>query len=113
MRIAGSLALAAFVAWLGGEILGEYPFRGPLPVLGGFLLGMTVVGAIAVVLRREPPAWLVVLGAACAAGGEALAVNHDTAGLRPWPVVGYVSVGAAALAGLWRWWGGRPASRRA
>lgn len=64
------LAVAFGVAWLGGLVLGEYPFDGVLPVVGGFLLGVAVVGAAAFVEEGEdPPAWVTVSGAVLAVWG--------------------------------------------
>lgn len=109
------LAAAFGVAWLGGLILGEYPFEGYLPVLGGFLLGVTTVGAAAFVEEDEdPPAWVPVLGAALAvwgiwraawidAGAEGAAFGLvPSDGIGPLPSIATWAMVAAAAGGLVR-----------
>lgn len=54
--------LAGFgVAWLGALVLGEYPFTGFLPVIGGALLGVAVVSVAAFFEGDDPPPWAIVV----------------------------------------------------
>lgn len=114
-RVLGGLALAGGVAYLGGLILGEYPFNGLLPVVGGLLLGAAVGGAVALVLRAEPPAWAVVVAAILAVWGELIAVRREPAEIPQWPwpwqAFGgghtwrwpqWAALAAAAIGGLYR-----------
>lgn len=115
-RAMAGLVVAAGVAWLGSQILGEYPFRGWLPVLGGLLLGLSTTGAVGFVTRGEPVWWAVILAAALAVWGEALAVRVDLEGvptpcldcafrapdLGSWQWEHAVAVVAAAVGGLFR-----------
>jgi len=103
------LAAAFGVAWFGGLILGEYPFDGALPVFGGFLMGVSVVGAAAFVEEGEdPPPWVVVACAVLAVWGIWRAAWFDAGaqgelfglvpqnGIGPLPgVATYAMVGAA------------------
>ena len=94
---------AASVAWLGGQILGEYTIEGFVPVAGGAMLGVGVCAAADLPWRRrEAPPWVGGVVVAAAGLGEALAVEIDTADLRPWPWEGYAAVLAACCAaGSW------------
>lgn len=102
MRAAISLVLAAAVAWLGGSVLGEYPFDGLFPIMGGGLLGLVVTAVPRAVWRGRAPLLVGLAAAAFGALGEAMAVEIDTANLAPWPWEGYAAVGAAALIGIAR-----------
>lgn len=109
MRAAISLVIAAGVAWLGGQILGEYTFAGFVPVVGGGFLGFAVVSVpLAVLRRRGVPLWLGLTAAAFAVLGEVSAAEIDTADLRPWPWEAYAAVVACGVAGAWRAWALRP-----
>lgn len=115
-----SLVAAFAVAWGGGLILGEYPFEGSLPVLGGFLMGFSVVSAAAWVEsaaedgRDDPPPWVIVLSAALAvwaiwraawidagAQGEILGLIPRN-GLGTLPSVAGYAMAAAAVGALIR-----------
>ena len=110
-----SIAAAFGVAWLGGLILGEYPFTGVTPVLGGFLLGVSAVGAAAYVDEAEdPPAWVTILGAALAVWGIWRAAWIDAGaegdvlglvpadGMGPLPSIAWWAMAAAGAGGLMR-----------
>lgn len=102
VRTLAGLAVAFGAAWLGGLILGEYPFTGILPVLGGFLLGVTVVGAAAFVEGDDPPKWAIVVASAFAVWGEWRAAWIDAGGIGPLPTVAWYAMAAAGLGGLFR-----------
>ena len=68
-RTVFGLATAFAVCWLGGLILGEYPFTGFTPVIGGFLLGVSAVSAAAHVEGEDPPAWAIVAAGLLAVWG--------------------------------------------
>lgn len=102
VRTLAGLAVAFGAAWLGGLILGEYPFTGFLPVLGGFLLGVTVVGAAAFVEGGDPPKWAIVAASAFAVWGEWRAAWIDAGGIGPLPTEAWYAMAAAALGGLFR-----------
>lgn len=114
-RHAFSIVVALAVAWLGGLILGEYPFDGFTPVLGGFLLGVSTVGAAAYVSEAEdPPAWVTVIAAALAVWGIWRAAWIDagaegellglipTDGIGPLPSVAWWAMAAAGAGALFR-----------
>ncbi|MGH8999998.1 MAG: hypothetical protein ACRDY7_11480 [Acidimicrobiia bacterium] len=105
LAIAGGLALA----FLGGLILGEYPFTGVLPIMGGAALG----GAIGWVVNRSfggvAPAWMAVVTAAIAAYGEIRAVQEDTPPGGDWPTVGWLAIAAAAAVAGYVVWSARTA----
>ncbi len=102
VRTLAGLVVALATAWLGGLILGEYPFTGILPVLGGFLLGVTVVGAAAFVEGDDPPKWAIVAASAFAVWGEWRAAWIDAGGHGPLPTEAWYAMAAAALGGLFR-----------
>lgn len=102
VRTLAGLAAALATAWLGGLILGEYPFTGVVPVLGGFLLGMAVVGAAAFVEGGDPPKWAIVVASAFAVWGEWRAAWIDAGGIGPLPTEAWYAMGAAAVGGLFR-----------
>lgn len=109
MRAAISLVIAAGVAWLGGQILGEYAFVGFVPVAGGGFLGFAVVSTLLVVWRRRGvPLWLGLTAAAFAVLGEVSAVEIDTADLRPWPWEAYAAIVICGVVGAGRAWVLRP-----
>lgn len=109
------LAAALGVAWFGGLILGEYPFDGALPVFGGFLMGISVVGAAAFVEEAEdPPPWVVAICAVLAVWGIWRAAWFDAGaqseafglvpqnGIGPLPGVATYAMLAAAVGALIR-----------
>lgn len=99
VRSAVALAAAVFLAWLGGLILGEYPFTGFLPILGGAGLGFAIAWAIIKICGGAPPPWMTPVAAAIAAYGEVRAVEEDAAG-RPWTTEGWIAILlAGAVAG--------------
>lgn len=102
VRTLAGLVVAFGVAWLGGLILGEYPFTGFLPVLGGFLLGVTVVGAAAFVEGGDPPKWAIVVASALAVWGEWRAAWIDAGGIGPLPTEAWYAMAAAGVGGLFR-----------
>lgn len=102
VRTIAGLVVAFGAAWLGGLILGEYPFTGFLPVLGGFLLGVTVVGAAAFVEGGDPPKWAIVVASVFAVWGEWRAAWIDAGGIGPLPTEAWYAMAAAALGGLFR-----------
>lgn len=104
-----SLVIAAAVAWLGGQVLGEYAFEGFVPIAGGGFLGLAVASAPLVVWRgRGVPLLIGLAAAGFAALGEVAAVEIDTADLRPWPWEGYAAVAICGAVGVWRAWALRP-----
>lgn len=102
------------VSWLGGLILGEYPFTGFTPIIGGLLLGVSVVGAQAWVEGDDPPPWAILVGAALAvwgiwraawidAGAQGdLAGLAPSGGIGPLPDEAWWAMAAAALGGALR-----------
>ena len=76
MRQVLAVATGAFIATLGGLVLGEYElsfdrFPRPgawMPVVAGVLFGVAMVEAMVWAAGEEPP-WLVALSAVLAAGG--------------------------------------------
>jgi len=102
VRIVAALAICAFVAWLGGTILGEYPFQGEgvqfLAVIGGVGLGAATAWITNRLVPGPAPLWLVGALVLMAAAGEVHAVNIDTATGASWPMEGYLAIGGAALA---------------
>ena len=98
IRTAPALAVAVFVAWLGGLVLGEYPFTGFLPILGGAGLGFAVAWVI-IKIGRIPPPWMAPVAAAIAAYGEVRAVEEDASG-GDWTTEGWIAIFlAGAVAG--------------
>jgi hypothetical protein len=98
IRTATALAVAVFLAWLGGLVLGEYPFTGFLPILGGAGLGFAVAWAI-IRISRTPPPWMAPVAAAIAAYGEVRAVEEDASG-GDWTTEGWIAIFlAGAVAG--------------
>jgi hypothetical protein len=101
-RIVLALALDAGIAWLGGTILGEYPFQGEgvqyLAIFGGFGLGAILAWVTNRLVAGPAPIWLVVAVTLLAVLGEVHAVNIDTATGASWPTEGYLAVAGAGLA---------------
>jgi hypothetical protein len=99
LRLVLSVALAAALAWLGGLVLGEYPFQGDgiqwLPILGGAGLGAAIAWVVNRVWRGAPPVWMGAVAGALAAWGEVMAVQEDTAAGASWPAEGWVAIAAA------------------
>jgi len=101
LRTALAVVLGGVLAWLGGLILGEYPFVGDgiqwLPILGGAGLG----GAVAWVVNRVwggfPPVWMAAVAAALAVWGEVRAVQEDTPDGVSWPAEGWAAITAAGV----------------
>lgn len=102
LRSLAGLVLALGVAWLGALVLGEYPFTGYLPIVGGLLLGVAVVEAAAFVEQGDPPVWAVVVAAGLAVWGEWRAAWIDAAGLGPLPWEAWAAMAAAGVGALHR-----------
>lgn len=96
MRTVAAVGVAVFLAWLGGLVLGEYPFTGFLPILGGAGLGFAIAWSVTRVYGGAPPPWMAFVAAAIAAYGEVRAVEEDSAGA-DWPTEGWIAI---ALAGV-------------
>jgi hypothetical protein len=98
-RMILSVVLAAALAWLGGLVLGEYPFQGDgiqfLPILGGAGLGAVVAWVVNRCWGGAPPVWMGAVAGTLAAWGEVRAVQEDTAAGAPWPVEGWLAIAAA------------------
>lgn len=101
-RLAASLAVGLMLAAVGGLILGEYTFQGAgiqwMAMSGGVGMGAVIAWALNRVWGHQPPRWMMPVAALLALAGEALAVQRDTEGIRPWPPEGWVAVGLAAAA---------------
>lgn len=99
LRTVLSVSLAAGLAWLGGLVLGEYPFTGDgiqwLPILGGAGLGAAVAWVVNRCWSGAPPPWMGPVAGALAAWGEVMAVQEDTAAGVPWPAEGWAAIAAA------------------
>ncbi|MBI2168463.1 MAG: hypothetical protein HYU28_03030 [Actinobacteria bacterium] len=110
------LAAAFGVTWFAALVLGEYPFRGVTPILGGFLVGVSAISTAAWVDEAEdPPPWVTILGGLFAAwamyraawidaGAETKLVGLVTGdgGAGPLPGVAYWAMLAALLGALAR-----------
>lgn len=94
-----SVVAGAALAWLGGLILGEYPFVGDgvqwLPILGGAGLGAAVAWVVNRVWRGAPPVWMAGVAAVLAVWGEVRAVQEDTPDGVAWPAEGWAAIAAA------------------
>lgn len=109
-RTLAGLVVAAATGWLAARILGEYPFTGVLPIVGGFFLGVVVVAVAASVAGGELPVWAVVAAAVVAVWAEWQAAWIDSGGdgfladggLGPLPGEAYVAIAAAGLGALAR-----------
>jgi hypothetical protein len=101
-RTVAGLVAAFAVAWIGSLVLGEYPFTGWLPLVGGFLLGLSVVGAAAFVERGDPPRWAIAAAAAMAVWGEWRAAWIDAGGIGPLGWEAWAAMAAAACGALLR-----------
>ncbi|HVM39726.1 MAG TPA: hypothetical protein VM618_02970 [Acidimicrobiia bacterium] len=102
LRTLAGLLVALGVAWIGSFILGEYPYTGWLPIVGGVLLGVSVVGAAAFVERGDPPPWAIVVAAGMAVWGEWRAAWIDAGGIGPLPWEAWAAMAAAAVGALAR-----------
>lgn len=110
LRTATGLVAALAVGWLGARILGEYPFTGAVPVIGGLLLGVAVVGAAGFVEKGDPPAWVIVVAAVIAVWAEWQAAWIDSGGsglladggIGPLPDEAWWAMGAAGAGALTR-----------
>ncbi|MGH8973015.1 MAG: hypothetical protein ACRD0C_07395 [Acidimicrobiia bacterium] len=95
-----SVVLAAGLAWLGGLVLGEYPFQGDgiqwLPILGGAGLGAVIAWVVNRCWGGAPPVWMAAGAGVFAAWGEVMAVQEDTAAGASWPAEGWAAIAAAA-----------------
>jgi hypothetical protein len=95
-----SVVLAAGLAWLGGLVLGEYPFQGDgiqwLPILGGAGLGAAIAWVVNRCWGGAPPVWMGAVAGVFAAWGEVMAVQEDTAAGASWPAEGWAAIAAAA-----------------
>lgn len=104
LRVALSTVLAGVLAFLGGRVLGEYPFTGDgiqwLPILGGAGLGAAVAWVVNRIFSGSPPVWMGAVAAALAAWGEVTAVQEDTAG-GSWPGEGWAAIAAAGGVALY------------
>lgn len=105
LRTAVSVAAAGLVAWIGGLVLGEYPFTGDgiqwLPILGGAGLGGAVAWVVTRAFSGAPPLWMAAVAAALATWGEVRAVEEDTPVGASWPGEGWAAVVAAGLVALY------------
>jgi hypothetical protein len=106
-RLAASLAVGLLLAAVGGLILGEYTFQGAgiqwMAMSGGVGLGALVAWVLNRIWGHQPPRWMMPVAGLLALAGEALAVQRDTEGIRPWPPEGWAAValaGAAAAYGI-------------
>lgn len=101
-RLAASLAVGLLLAAVGGLILGEYTFQGVgiqwMAMSGGVGLGALIAWVLNRVWGHEPPRWMMPVAGLQALAGEALAVQRDTEGIRPWPPEGWVAVVLAGVA---------------
>lgn len=101
-RLAASLAVGLVLAAIGGLILGEYTFQGVgiqwMAMSGGIGMGALIAWVLNRVWGHRPPRWMMPVAGMLAVAGEALAVQRDTEGIRPWPVEGWVAVGLAGVA---------------
>lgn len=102
LRVALSLVAAAALAWLGGLILGEYPFVGDgiqwLPIMGGAGLGAVIAWVVNRCWGGFPPAWMGAAAALLAVWGEVRAVQEDTPDGVSWPAEGWAAIAAAGVA---------------
>lgn len=101
VRVGLALAVCAVIAYLGGTILGEYPFQGEgvqyLAVCGGVFLGGVMAWVTNRLVPGPSPMWLAGAVAVIAALGEVHAVNIDTASGASWPMEGWLAIIGAAL----------------
>ncbi len=104
-RVGLSVVLAAALAWLGGLVLGEYPFQGDgiqwLPIMGGAGLGAAIAWVVNRCWSGAPPVWMGAVAGLLAAWGEVMAVQEDTTAGRPWPGEGWAAIAAAAGVALY------------
>ena len=107
LRTVLSVVAGAALAWLGGLILGEYPFVGDgiqwLPILGGAGLGAAIAWLVNRIWSGTPPLWMAAIAAVLAVWGEVRAVQEDTPDGVSWPGEGWaaiVAAGAAAAYGV-------------
>ncbi len=116
LRIVLSVVLSASLAWLGGLVLGEYPFQGDgiqwLPILGGAGLGAVIAWVVNRIWKGAPPVWMAVLAGALAAWGEVMAVQEDTAAGVSWPAEGWAAIAAAAAVAVYGVFSTRKAASR-
>jgi hypothetical protein len=101
-RLAASLAVGLVLAAIGGLILGEYTFQGVgiqwMAMSGGIGMGALIAWVLNRVWGHEPPRWMMPVAGILAMAGEALAVQRDTEGIRPWPPEGWAAVALAGVA---------------
>jgi hypothetical protein len=104
-RVGLSVVLAAALAWLGGLVLGEYPFQGDgiqwLPIMGGAGLGAAIAWVVNRCWGGAPPVWMGAVAGLLAAWGEVMAVQEDTTAGRPWPAEGWAAIAASAGVALY------------
>ena len=105
LRVVASLVAGGALALAAGLVLGEYPFSGPgiqwLAMSGGAGVGAAMAWLFNRIWKAAAPTGMVVVGAALAAAGEALAVHRDTAPGDPWPAEGRIAVAAAAVVAVY------------
>lgn len=102
MRTVLAVAAGAAVASLGGALLGEYPFTGPIIIAAAVILGLLVAEANLAVRRRPGPGPAVVCAALTACGllwGAWISTSHELGELA---AIGWVAVAAGAAAALVR-----------
>ncbi len=91
-----SVVLAVGLAWLGGLVLGEYPFQGDgiqwLAILGGAGLGAAMAWVVNRSWSGNPPVWMGAVVGVLAAWGEVMAVQEDTATGAKWPAEGWAAI---------------------
>jgi hypothetical protein len=102
MRKALSVVAGAGVAALGGLILGEYPFTGWTPYIGGVLFAL-VVTEVMLMVNQQRGVLLGAGGAAfCAAGlGWAVWISSGR-GVAPVPRGGWIAIAIGAAVALIR-----------
>jgi ABC-type Fe3+-siderophore transport system permease subunit len=100
LRLIGSVAVGAILAWLGGLVLGEYTFQGVgiqwLAISGGAGLGAAMAWVLNRVWGHDPPLWMMPVAAVLAVLGESMAAQRDMDGY-PWPPEAYAAVVLAAV----------------
>lgn len=111
VRLVASLVVGGVLAFVAGEVLGEYTFLGKgiqwLAMSGGAGLGAAMAWVLNRVWSHDPPPWMMPVAAVLAMAGEALAVQRDVNGggeliplsfAESWPPEAWAAVVLAAVA---------------